>query len=139
MSVRVTDYISTTASSDTYPTHKSVLGNGGHQEVATINDRNAITPERRATGMKVYVAADNTTYELDSGGNWVVFGGNKSYDHNQVTPATVWVIDHNLGMYPNILIIDSVGEQVMGNTTFDSINKVTLTFSAPIYGHAYLS
>ena len=136
---RVTGYITTTSSADTYATHLSILGNGGHMEVATINDRNAITSERRNIGMKVYVQADNTTYELDPSLNWVVFGGNKEYVHNQSTPANVWSIEHNMGFYPNILIIDSTGEQVIGNTVFDSINKVTLSFSVAIFGKAYLS
>lgn len=139
MPVRVTDYISTSASSDTYATHKSTLGQGGHQEVATINDRNAITIERTNIGMKVYVVSDNTTYVLDNNMNWVVFGGKQNYTHDQQVPSTSWVIDHNLGFYPNIIIIDSTGEQVMGDVAFNTINRVTLTFSSAIFGIAQLS
>lgn len=139
MPIKVTDSISTTDPSDTYATHRSVLGQGGHHEVSTIVERNSITVERKNVGMKVYVAEDGKTYQLNNSLLWVEFGGKQSYTHNQMTASTSWVIDHNLAMYPNIVIIDSTGEQVMGNIAYNSINRVTLSFSSAISGIAQLS
>jgi len=139
MPVRVTDYISTTASSDTYATHKSVLGHGGHHEVETINERNAITVERKNIGMKVFVAADATTYELDSNLNWIIFGNKSGYTHTQHSAQTVWEIDHYMGTYPSVVVVDSVGEQVMGDIIFNTINRITITFSSAISGTAVLT
>lgn len=139
MGIPVTDAITTTAPSDTYATHKSTLGQGGHQEVATVLERNAITAERKNVGMKVYVTETDKTYELNSSLVWVEFGVRQSYVHEQMSASSTWVIPHNLNMFPNVLIIDSVGEQVMGNVSYTSLNTVTVNFSAPISGQAYIS
>jgi len=64
MSVRVTDFISTTDPADTYPTHKAEMGKGGHRTVASLVDRDAISATRREEGMTVYVIATATTYRL---------------------------------------------------------------------------
>jgi len=45
--------IGTTASTDTFPTHYSELGKGGHRTTNTTTERNNITTERREFGMLV--------------------------------------------------------------------------------------
>ena len=62
-----------------------------------------------------------------------------SYVHNQGTPAETWVIDHNLNMYPNVVVEDSGGTTVEGEIVYNSAHQVTLTFSAAFSGVAYLS
>jgi hypothetical protein len=139
MPIPVTDMISTTNPIDTYATHKSIYGHGGHHEVSTINERNLITTERKNIGMKVYVSEDGKTYELNGSLTWVEFAQKQSYHHDQQVALDSWVINHNLGFFPNIIIIDSTGEQVMGNIIYNSINTVTLSFSSAISGIAQLS
>ena len=56
--------IGTTASSDLHATHYDFLGNGGFRTVATLVERDAITLNRRAFGMMVYVRANDTYYRL---------------------------------------------------------------------------
>ena len=43
-----------------------------------------------------------------------------SYVHNQGTPAATWVIDHNLGWYPNVIVEDSGGSTVEGEIVYTS-------------------
>jgi hypothetical protein len=57
----------------------------------------------------------------------------------QQTPASIWTIEHNLGRYPTVLVIDSGGSQVIGDYSYPDLNTVVLTFSAPFAGQAYLS
>lgn len=57
----------------------------------------------------------------------------------QGAPAAVWTIDHTLGRYPAVMVTDSAGTVVEGEITYDSLTRVTLTFSAPFAGEAYLS
>lgn len=76
--------IGTTASSDVHATHYDFLGNGGFRIVATLVERDAITLNRRAFGMMVYVRANDTYYrlanaaeggasnDLDDDNNWEV-------------------------------------------------------------------
>lgn len=62
-----------------------------------------------------------------------------SFRHNQGAVSNLWVINHNLNFYPNVTIYDSAGSMVEG--TVDHVNAVSLTisFSDPISGKAYLS
>jgi hypothetical protein len=62
--VPITGPLSTTNPSDSYPTHLANDGRGGLHSVATLAERNAIPPDRRAPGMVVYVQADQTHYHL---------------------------------------------------------------------------
>ena len=62
-----------------------------------------------------------------------------AYTHTQGVSSNVWVITHNLNYYPSVTVIDSGGTQVEGETTWNSPNQLTLTFSAAFGGVAYLS
>ena len=69
--------------SDKYPTHNEIYGKGGFRSVATVLERDNITPARRSEGMLVYVIADGKLYQLKGGianGNWAdaQFGGGSS-------------------------------------------------------------
>jgi hypothetical protein len=62
-----------------------------------------------------------------------------SFRHIQSAVSNVWSINHNLNFHPNVTIYDSAGSMVEG--TVDHINTLALTisFSDPISGKAYLS
>jgi hypothetical protein len=66
-------------------------------------------------------------------------GPSGSYVHNQATPAATWVIIHNLGFYPGVRIENSAGDDVEGDVVHNSVNQITMTFSAAFAGKAYLS
>lgn len=66
-------------------------------------------------------------------------GGDLSYTHIQNMPATQWVITHNLGKHPSVTVVDSAGSVVEGEIQHDSLNQVTLTFSALFGGSAFLN
>jgi hypothetical protein len=64
------------------------------------------------------------------------------YVHTQNTPSTSWVIDHNLGFFPNVTAVDTVSpipNQIEGNVIYNNLNRVTIMFSAGVDGRAYLS
>ena len=50
---------------DFFATHLAKYGHGGWREVATIEERNAITEARREAGMAVFVLSEKKTYILD--------------------------------------------------------------------------
>lgn len=66
-------------------------------------------------------------------------GATASYVHTQASPASVWTIDHNLGFYPNVTVIDTLGRVVEGEEAYPTVNRVVLTFSAAFSGAAYVS
>jgi hypothetical protein len=61
------------------------------------------------------------------------------YTHEQAVASDTWVIPHFLGYFPAVTVIDSAGDEVEGAITYTNQNTVTITFSAPFTGTAYLS
>lgn len=62
-----------------------------------------------------------------------------SYVHEQSFASTVWTIFHELGAYPAVTVIDSLGDLCFGAPVYLDDDTVRLTFSAAISGVAYLS
>ena len=65
--------------------------------------------------------------------------GDLSFTYVQGVASTTWNIEHNLGKFPSITVIDTANTVVTGEYTYDNINNVTLTFSAAFAGTAYLN
>ena len=57
----------------------------------------------------------------------------------QDTPSDTWVIEHNLGKYPNVVVINSAGDRLVGVTEDQDLNNLTIYFSAAFSGIAQLS
>lgn len=62
-----------------------------------------------------------------------------AYHHAQNTPSNSWIVRHNLGFYPNVTTVDSTGTIVEGEIAYHSVYEITVNFSSPFSGHAYLS
>lgn len=65
--------------------------------------------------------------------------GGLGYTHNQAVPNTIWLINHNLGRFPSVTIVDSASAQVFGDTIYISDSVIRLEFSAAFSGTAYLN
>lgn len=65
--------------------------------------------------------------------------GNSSFVFTQSTPATVWYINHNLSIIPNAWCEDLSGNNLEGTLAVVNANTITITFSHPVTGKAYLS
>lgn len=61
------------------------------------------------------------------------------YVHNQASASSTWSITHNMKFYPNVSIVDTGLSKVIGEVTYVSENALTVTFSHPFAGKAYLS
>jgi hypothetical protein len=66
-------------------------------------------------------------------------GGDLNFTYVQGVASTTWNIQHNLGKFPSITVIDTANTVVTGEYTYNDINNVTLTFSAAFAGTAYLN
>lgn len=64
---------------------------------------------------------------------------NQRYTYNQTVANDTWVITHPLGGYPTVTIVDSANTVVVGTVEYDSTTQVTVSFSAPFAGTAYLT
>jgi len=62
-----------------------------------------------------------------------------TFIYEQVTPASTWVITHNLDKYPSVTIIDNYNRQFEGHVEYKDNNTIIVTLSAPTKGKAYLN
>lgn len=62
-----------------------------------------------------------------------------SYIHNQNSSSSTWSITHNLGFFPAVTVVDSANNTVIGDVVYNSVNSLTVSFSASFGGKAYLS
>lgn len=57
----------------------------------------------------------------------------------QGTPARTWTITHPLNRPVSVDVVDSAGSLVLGDVTYLSSSELTIEFSAPFAGEAYLT
>lgn len=65
--------------------------------------------------------------------------GDQHYHHVQSTPSATWTITHNLGKRPSVTVVDSGGNEWITSVEHLSENSLTIRFSAPFSGNAYLN
>lgn len=63
----------------------------------------------------------------------------KNYLHSQTVASDTWVIVHNLNKYPAVSVIDSAGNEVVGEVIYNDANQVTLKFKGGFKGTATLN
>lgn len=61
------------------------------------------------------------------------------YVHVQNEASDIWIVDHQMGRYPSVTVVDSAGTMVFGEVVYDNENQVTITFTAAFSGKAYLN
>lgn len=63
----------------------------------------------------------------------------RHFEYSQGTPLLSWSIIHNLGKYPSVTITDSSGTELECEVIHNDFNSLTLNFSEPFAGNAYLN
>lgn len=66
-------------------------------------------------------------------------GSTLRYVHTQNTASSNWVINHSLGGYPSVTVVDSASTTVIGEVSYVSTSQVQVTFTSPFSGYAYLT
>ena len=73
------------------------------------------------------------------GGTVNVTWADTNYVHDQQVASATWVINHNLGKFASIHIVDTAGDEIIGEVTYNTINQITVTFSSLVSGKAYIN
>lgn len=68
-----------------------------------------------------------------------IVGTDKNFVFNQQEASDTWTINHTLNKFPSVSVVDSAGDIVIGNVTYNSTSQIILTFSASFSGKAYLN
>ena len=129
-------------SSGNYPIVDVGNVRGAYWSVPTSTDRDAINSNNRKIGMSVHVQDINRTYRLVGG----ITNSDWQFDTSiglgyatGIVAASSWTINHNLGYYPNVSIINTSGNLSFGTINHVSVNTVQIFFNQNISGTGYLS
>lgn len=61
------------------------------------------------------------------------------YDHQQPVASASWVINHNLGVRPNVATFDTGGHEFEADVAHTSDNQTVVTIAVPMAGYARLT
>lgn len=117
-----------------------------------VADRDLLTVEaQRLASMTTLTRADlatgrGLTYEweffvdqlfrlVNAGGGG---GGTPTIEFVQSSAASVWTVNHGLSAYPNVLVIDSSGQELLAEVHYPDDQKVVIIHGQPYSGTAYL-
>lgn len=83
-------------------------------------------------------------YGPKSGGAWptspIAFSNQtRRFVFDQPVASSTWGITHTLGGRPSVTVVDSAGTTVIGEVVYNSDTSITVLFSAPFSGQAYLT
>ena len=61
------------------------------------------------------------------------------YVHDQQVASATWTVNHNLGKFASVNVVDTAGDEVIASVTYNSINQLTITFTSLLSGKAYIN
>jgi hypothetical protein len=65
--------------------------------------------------------------------------GDKYFTFSQGVASDTWLINHNLGKFPSVVIIDSAETVVIGDVEYLDTNSIRVTFTSSFSGTAFLN
>tara|TARA_R100000935_G_scaffold56276_1_gene87554 strand:- start:2 stop:541 length:540 start_codon:yes stop_codon:yes gene_type:complete len=68
-----------------------------------------------------------------------LLGGNTTFTQCFEVASTSWTITHLLGRYPSVTVVDGQNEIVVADIDYVSSQQLTITFSIPFAGCAFLN
>ena len=105
----------------------------------TINDEDQLLSSDGAVGPDLgktkNIRVEDLKVYISSG----IAAADKNYVHPQILAAEVWTVDHNLGKFPAVTIVDSAGTEVIGEIQHINENTTQISFSASFGGKAYFN
>lgn len=109
--------------------------NGGWNTIGNISDP-AISLIPRTPQVLLY---DSGLNQLSlSSGNTISLK-QTGFKFIQLLPITIWTITHNLKKQPTVVILDNSGNEVIADINSIDLDTLTLSFSIPFSGTAYLN
>lgn len=86
-------------------------------------------------------ANDTVTASMKAIASLMSTSGNtdKHFTYEWRTQQTSVTINHNMHKSPSVTVVDTAGTELFCDVAYNDDNNVTLTFSAPVRGTAYLN
>lgn len=61
------------------------------------------------------------------------------YVHDQQVASATWTVNHNLGKFASVNVVDTAGDEVIASVAYNSVNQIIITFTSAISGKAYIN
>lgn len=62
-----------------------------------------------------------------------------TFIHEQGVASSVWSIEHNLGKYPAVSVVDSAGNEIIAEVKYEDLDNLTITMQSAFKGRAFLN
>ena len=112
------------------------------EQVLEVSDPGVAGPPNSLTIGTVTVSTNASASITGTAPNQVlnlVYPAATRHTHTQGTVSTVWTINHDLGGYPSVTIVDSAKTVVFGEVNYISTTQVVVNFTTAFSGYAYLT
>ena len=119
-----------------------VIGGKTNDQVIEVSDPGVAGPPNVLTIGTVTTATNASASITGVAPNQVlnlVYPTSTRHIHTQGTVSTVWTINHALGGYPSVTIVDSAKTVVFGEVNYISTTQVVVNFTSAFSGFAYLT
>jgi hypothetical protein len=93
--------------------------------------------ELKQTPLTIY--SDIAAVDWSSIQNLPTYNPFATYEFEQTQASNQWVINHNLGKHPSVMVVDSQGNQVFADVVYNSNNQLTINFYYEVSGKVYLN
>lgn len=107
--------------------------------VPVFGSESAIKKGTSIAGRLYFSKSGKIYLDTDNGVRILVAEKSQTHVYEQVSPNSVWVINHNLNRYPNVTVIDDEGNEIIGDVKYISTNEITVTFSEECTGKIFLN
>jgi hypothetical protein len=107
--------------------------------VATQPNLTGFQPRNTPAERRAFFDLVRRVQAIEAGSGGGPTPGGLGFVFVQATPATTWSIDHGLTFIPNVTVVDSAGDEVIGDIEYVSSTTVVCRFAAAFSGTAYLS
>jgi hypothetical protein len=98
-----------------------------------------VTPLNLGLGLTGSTDFTGTSVDINLDLAYIQAQTRENYVHDQQVASNTWVVVHNLNKYASINIVDTSNDIIMGEVRYNSLNQLTINFTAAISGKAYLN
>ncbi len=98
-----------------------------------------VTPLNLGPGLTGSTDFTGTSVNINIDYDYITEQTRENYVHDQQVASATWVVVHNLNKYTSVNIVDTANDIIMGEVQYNSLNQLTITFTAAISGKAYLN
>lgn len=98
-----------------------------------------VTPLNLGLGLAGSTDFTGTSVDINLNFEYIQAQTRENYVHDQQVASATWVVVHDLNKYAAVNIVDTANDIIMGEVKYNSLNQLTITFTAAISGKAYLN